>query len=127
MRHASREKLHTFLLYSSSAMTFNPSTRAVRAGIETETQHGAVVPPLHLSTNYSFAGFNQKRAYDYSRSGNPTRDLLAEALAELEEGAGAAVVASGMAAVALALELVPAGGRVLAAHGCCGGTWRPLD
>ncbi len=108
-------------------MTFNPSTRAVRAGIETETQHGAVVPPLHLSTNYSFAGFNQKRAYDYSRSGNPTRDLLAEALAELEEGAGAAVVASGMAAVALALELVPAGGRVLAAHDCYGGTWRLLD
>ena len=57
-----------------------PGTRAVRAGIETDTQHGAVVPPLHLSTNYSFAGFNQKRAYDYSRSGNPTRDLLAEAL-----------------------------------------------
>ena len=106
---------------------FSPATRAVRAGIETDTQHGAVVPPLHLSTNYSFAGFNQKRPYDYSRSGNPTRDLLAEALAELEEGAGAAVVASGMAAVAVALELVPAGGRVLAAHDCYGGTWRLLD
>ena len=103
------------------------STRAVRAGIETDTQHGAVVPPLHLSTNYSFAGFGQKRAYDYSRSGNPTRDLLGEALAELEQGAGAVVTASGMAAVALALELVPAGGRVLAAHDCYGGTWRLLD
>ncbi|GAB3030952.1 MULTISPECIES: cystathionine gamma-synthase [Oleiagrimonas] len=103
------------------------ATRAVRAGIESDTQHGAVVPPLHLSTNYSFAGFGQKRAYDYSRSGNPTRDLLAEALAELEQGAGAVVTASGMAAVALALELVPAGGRVLAAHDCYGGTWRLLD
>lgn len=103
------------------------ATCAVRAGIETDTQHGAVVPPLHLSTNYSFAGFDQKRAYDYSRSGNPTRDLLTEALAELEGGAGGAVVASGMAAVALALELVPAGGRVLAAHDCYGGTWRLLD
>jgi cystathionine gamma-synthase len=102
-------------------------TRAVRAGIETDTQHGAVVPPLHLSTNYSFAGFNEKRAYDYSRSGNPTRDLLAEALADLERGAGAVVTASGMAAVALALELVPAGGTVLAAHDCYGGTWRLLD
>jgi cystathionine gamma-synthase len=102
-------------------------TRAVRAGIETETQHGAVVPPLHLSTNYSFAGFNEKRAYDYSRSGNPTRDLLADALADLEQGAGAVVTASGMAAVALALELVPAGGNILAAHDCYGGTWRLLD
>lgn len=102
-------------------------TRAVRAGIESDTQHGAVVPPLHLSTNFSFAGFNGKRAYDYTRSGNPTRDLLASALADLEHGAHAVVTASGMAAVTLALELVPAGGRVLAAHDCYGGTWRLLD
>jgi len=99
----------------------------VRAGIESDTQHGAVVPPLHLSTNYAFEGLGGKRAYDYSRSGNPTRDLLGNALAELEQGAGAVVTASGMAAVALALELVPAGGRVLAAHDCYGGTWRLLD
>jgi cystathionine gamma-synthase len=103
------------------------NTRAVRAGIESDTQHGAVVPPLHLSTNYAFDGFGNKRAYDYSRSGNPTRDLLGEALAELEQGAGAVVTASGMAAVALALELVPAGSLVLAAHDCYGGTWRLLD
>ncbi|HEX7112885.1 MAG TPA: PLP-dependent transferase, partial [Mizugakiibacter sp.] len=104
-----------------------PCTRAVRAGIETDTQHGAVVPALHLSTNFSFAGFAQKRAYDYSRSGNPTRDLLAGALAELEEGAGAVVTASGMAAVMLVLELVPAGALIVASHDCYGGTWRLLD
>jgi cystathionine gamma-synthase len=102
-------------------------TRAVRAGIESDTQHGAVVPPLHLSTNYAFEGFGRKRAYDYSRSGNPTRDLLGDALTELEEGAGAVVTGSGMSAVALALELVPAGALVLAAHDCYGGTWRLLD
>jgi cystathionine gamma-synthase len=104
-----------------------PCTRAVRAGIESDTQHGAVVPPLHLSSNYSFEGLGAKRAYDYSRSGNPTRDLLGNALAELEQGAGAVVTSSGMSAVALVLELVPAGGRVLAAHDCYGGTWRLLD
>ncbi|HEY8586446.1 MAG TPA: cystathionine gamma-synthase [Rhodanobacter sp.] len=104
-----------------------PCTRAVRAGIESDTQHGAVVPALHLSSNYSFAGFGRKRVYDYSRSGNPTRDLLADALAELEQGAGAVVTASGMAAAALALELVPAGAIVLAAHDCYGGSWRLLD
>lgn len=107
--------------------TWSDCTRAVRAGIETDTQHGAVVPPLYLSTNFSFAGFGDKRRYDYSRSGNPTRDLLAEALAELEHGHAAVVTSSGMAAVALALELVPSGGRVLAAHDCYGGTWRLLD
>jgi cystathionine gamma-synthase len=106
---------------------FAPCTRAVRAGIESDRHHGAVVPALHLSTNYTFEAFNKKRRYDYSRSGNPTRDLLAEALAELEEGVGAVVTASGMAAVALVLELVPAGGLVLAAHDCYGGTWRLLD
>jgi cystathionine gamma-synthase len=103
------------------------TTRAVRAGIESDTQHGAVLPALHLSTNYTFAGFGQKRTYDYSRSGNPTRDLLGSALAELELGAGAVVTASGMAAVALVLELVPAGATVIAAHDCYGGTWRLLD
>ena len=102
-------------------------TRAVRAGVETDAQYGAVVPPLHLSSNFAFAGFGEKRAYDYSRSGNPTRDLLAGALADLEHGAAAVVTASGMAAVALALELVPQGGSVLAAHDCYGGTWRLLD
>jgi cystathionine gamma-synthase len=104
-----------------------PCTRAVRAGIESDAQHGAVVPPLHLSTNYTFESFGQKRRYDYSRSGNPTRDVLADALADLEEGEGAVVTSSGMSAVALALELVPAEGLVLAAHDCYGGTWRLLD
>jgi cystathionine gamma-synthase len=108
-------------------MSISPCTRAVRAGIESDTQHGAVVPPLHLSTNYTFEGFARKRRYDYSRSGNPTRDQLGTALASLEEGAGAVITASGMAAVALVLELVPSGGLVLAAHDCYGGTWRLLD
>ncbi|MFI4970084.1 MAG: PLP-dependent transferase, partial [Lysobacterales bacterium] len=108
-------------------MTTASCTRAVRAGIESDTQHGAVVPPLHLSTNYTFEGFGRKRQYDYSRSGNPTRDQLGLALADLEEGAGAVITASGMAAVALVLELVPPGGLVLAAHDCYGGTWRLLD
>lgn len=106
---------------------FSPCTRAVRAGIESDAQHGAVVPALHLSTNYTFESLGHRRRYDYSRSGNPTRDLLAGALAELEEGAGAVVTSSGMAAVALVLELVPAGGLVLAAHDCYGGCWRLLD
>ena len=58
-----------------------PATRAVRAGIDRDTAFGAVTPPLVLSSNFSFAGFNEKRRYDYTRSGNPTRDLFGEALA----------------------------------------------
>jgi len=74
-------------------MTFSPSsaTAAVRASLETDDQHGAVVPPLHLSSNYTFRSLGDKREYDYTRSGNPTRSALADALAELEGGAGAVV------------------------------------
>jgi cystathionine gamma-synthase len=102
------------------------ATRAGRAGIATDAHHGAVVPPIHLSSTFAFEGFDRKRRYDYTRSGNPTRDHLAGALADLEEGCGAVVTGSGMSAVALALQLVRPGGRVLAAHDCYGGTYRLL-
>ncbi|HUG71939.1 MAG TPA: PLP-dependent transferase, partial [Steroidobacteraceae bacterium] len=51
------------------------TTRSVRAGLESDDVTGAVVPPLHLSSTYAFRAFGDKRKYDYSRSGNPTRDL----------------------------------------------------
>ena len=80
------------------------ATRAVRAGIDRDTAFGAVTPPLVLSSNFSFAGFAEKRQYDYTRSGNPTRDLLGEALAELEGGAGGVVTSTGMSAITLVLN-----------------------
>ena len=104
-----------------------PETVAVRAGIQCDEQHGAVVPPIHLSANYAFAGFGRPRAYDYSRSGNPTRDLVGDALAALEGGAGGIVTATGMAAVTLACSLVKPGDRVLAPYDCYGGTHRLLS
>ncbi|MBL0937612.1 MAG: cystathionine gamma-synthase [Gemmatimonadaceae bacterium] len=104
-----------------------PRTRAVRAGIDRDVGHGAVVPPIHLSSNFSFAAFGTPRKYDYTRSGNPTRSLLADALADLEGGAGAVVTSSGMSAITLVLQLVPTGGRILCAHDCYGGTWRLLN
>ena len=100
------------------------TTRAVRAGIDSDAAHGAVVPPIVLSSNFSFAGFGQKRKYDYTRSGNPTRDLLAEALAELEGGAGSVVTATGMAAVTLVLALLEPGDTLIVPHDCYGGSWR---
>ncbi|MEX2111480.1 MAG: cystathionine gamma-synthase [Gemmatimonadaceae bacterium] len=102
------------------------ATRAVRAGIAADLHHGAVVPPLHLSSTFAFDGFGVKRAYDYTRTGNPTRDYLAQALAELEGGKGAVVTSSGMSAVALTLQLLRPGDLVLAAHDCYGGTHRLL-
>ena len=103
------------------------TTRAVRAGLETDEVTGAVVPPIHLSATYAFRGYGEKRAYDYSRSGNPTRDLLGAALADLEGGAGAVITATGMAAVTLCLQILPGGARVVAPHDCYGGTYRLFD
>ncbi|HEV8217611.1 MAG TPA: PLP-dependent transferase, partial [Gemmatimonadaceae bacterium] len=58
----------------------SPITRAVRAGIATDREHGAVVPPIHLSSTFAFESFAKPRTYDYTRSGNPTRSQLAGAL-----------------------------------------------
>ena len=102
-----------------------PATLAVRAGIDRDTAFGAVTPPLVLSSNFSFDGFDRKRAYDYTRSGNPTRDLLGEALAELEGGAGGVVTSTGMSAITLVLHaLLPQGGRLVVPHDAYGGSWR---
>lgn len=102
----------------------SPATRAVRAALESDTQHGAVVPPLHLTSTFAFKCFGEKRSYDYTRSGNPTRDALAEAIASLEGGAGAVVTSSGMSAVHLACQLLSHDDLLIAPHDCYGGTHR---
>ncbi|MDQ7992928.1 MAG: cystathionine gamma-synthase [Propionicimonas sp.] len=105
-----------------------PTTRAVRAGVNTDRAFRAVVPPINLSATYSFAGLGEPGDYDYSRSGNPTRTLLAEALADLEGGASCVVTASGMGAVTTSLHaLLPPGGRLVAPFDCYGGSWRLFD
>jgi cystathionine gamma-synthase len=102
-----------------------PATKAVRAGIDCDTSFGAVTPPIVLSSNFTFEGFDAKRKYDYSRSGNPTRDQLAEALAALEGGAGGVITSTGMAAIALVLNaMLRPGDRLLVPHDCYGGSWR---
>ncbi len=99
-------------------------TRAVRAGMCADDVTGAVVPPIHMSSTYAFRGLGQKRSYDYSRSGNPTRDLLANAISDLEEGVGAVITGSGMGAITLIGHLFDTGARVIVPHDCYGGTYR---
>ncbi|MBR9857979.1 MAG: cystathionine gamma-synthase [Gammaproteobacteria bacterium] len=104
---------------------YQTQTHAVRTGIDTDTQHGAVVPPIYLSSTYSFADFNEQRRFDYARSGNPTRQTLIDALTRLEKGAGAAVTASGMGAINLIItSQLQAGDLLLAPHDCYGGSHR---
>ena len=88
---------------------------------------GAVVPPIHLTSTFAFKCFGEKRSYDYTRSGNPTRDLLGAAISDLEGGVGGVVTATGMAAITLVGYLIPAGGRIIAPHDCYGGTYRLFE
>ena len=104
---------------------YQRETYAVKSGIASDQQHGAVVPPIYLSTNYTFAGFGEKRQFDYSRSGNPTRELLGQALAELEGGAAGVITGTGMGAINLvATALLKSDELLVAPHDCYGGTYR---
>lgn len=99
-------------------------TRAVRAGLHADTTHRAVMPPIHLSSNFHFEAPGVFGEYDYTRSGNPTRDLAADAIAGLEGGCGAVVTSSGMSAVSVVTRLLSPGDLLLAPHDCYGGSHR---
>lgn len=102
-------------------------TIAVASGINCDAAHGAVTPPLYLSANFAFDGFADPGRYEYTRSGNPTRDQFAAALTELESGAGCVVTSTGMSAVALVLQLLQPGDLLVVPHDGYGGTWRLVD
>lgn len=107
-----------------SAELLGTATAAVRAGIAVDRDHRAVVPPIHLSSNFLFDGLGQKRPYDYTRSGNPTRDILATAIADLEGGVRGVITSTGMSAITNVVQLVQPGQRVVVTHDCYGGTHR---
>ena len=103
-----------------------PQTIAAANGIATDRTFGAVAPPLYLSSTFAFAGFEKARDYDYTRTANPSRAMLADTIARLEGGAGGVVVSSGMAAVDLVLSRLRSDDLILAPHDCYAGTWRLL-
>ena len=109
-------------------MTRKQATIAVRSGLNDDEQYGCVVPPIHLSSTYNFTGFNEPRAHDYSRRGNPTRDVVQRALAELEGGAGAVLTNTGMSAILLVTTVfLKPGDLLVAPHDCYGGSYRLFD
>ncbi|GAB4525985.1 MAG: O-succinylhomoserine (thiol)-lyase [Amphiplicatus sp.] len=105
----------------------DPRTVAAGAGVRADTAFRAVMPPLYLSATYAYDEVGVKPPCDYSRTNNPTRAIFAKAVADLEGGAGAVVVSSGMAAVDLVLHLLIADDLVVAPHDCYGGTRRLLN
>ena len=101
-------------------------TRAIHIGNERDPETGAVVPPIHVASTYVQHRAGEWREFDYSRSGNPTRNKLERTLASLEGGVGALAFASGMAATHCVSMLLESGDHILAGADIYGGTYRLL-
>ncbi|MFC3124379.1 O-acetylhomoserine aminocarboxypropyltransferase/cysteine synthase family protein [Pseudoroseomonas globiformis] len=113
-------------------MSLHPETLALHAGWRADPTHGAVAVPIYQTTSYQFADSEHARSlfaleqsgFIYSRTGNPTVDVLERRLAALEGGAGALALASGQAASAFSiLALARAGDNIISSTDLYGGTW----
>lgn len=100
------------------------ATIVATAGVATDPAWHSISPPLVSSDTFRWPNATDKPDYDYSRTVNPNRDMLARALAEMEGAAGGVITCSGEAASLLAMLLAPAGALIVAPHDCYGGTYR---
>lgn len=104
------------------------ATRVVHAGAEPDAATGAVSPPIVLASTFAQEGVGRPRGgWEYSRSGNPTRDRLERAVADLEGGASGIAFASGSAASAAIAELAAPGDEIVVGDDVYGGTYRLLE
>src|ERR1044072_2340323 len=102
------------------------STRCVQLGAGTDN-HGAIVPPIYQTATFQQPTATEFGEFDYTRSGNPTRALLEQQLADLEEGKFACAFTSGMAALTSLIRTLRSGDEIVAGNDLYGGTVRLLD
>ena len=103
------------------------ATRSVQIGVGRDEKTGGISFPIYPSATYRHPGVGQSTGYDYTRSGNPTRDILEEALAELEGGARGLAFSSGMAALTTLFLHFSSGDHLVVSEDLYGGTYRVLD
>lgn len=101
-------------------------TKLVQLGNLSDAKTGAVNPPIYMSTAYKHNGIGQSTGYDYTRTKNPTREILEKGIAELENGDAGFACSSGMAAVQLVLSLFKPGDEIILPDDIYGGTYRLL-
>ena len=107
--------------------TVKIETLLAQIGNRSEMQTGTVNPPIYLSTAYRHNGIGESTGFDYSRTGNPTRKLLEEAIAQLEEGERGFAYSSGMAAIHSLLCLFAPGDEIVVSADLYGGTYRLFE
>jgi cystathionine gamma-synthase/cystathionine beta-lyase len=105
----------------------NISTQAVQIGLDWDTRTGAVTVPIYQTATFRHPGLGRSTGYDYSRSGNPTRQALEEGIARLDGGARGFAYASGMAAIANLLLLFKRGDHLIVTEDLYGGTYRLFE
>lgn len=99
----------------------------IHGGIYGDPRTGAVNVPIYQTSTYEQLELGKHRGYEYSRTGNPTREALEALIAELEGGAAGFAFASGMAAITAVLSLLKSGDKVILSSNVYGGTFRVLD
>lgn len=105
----------------------NIETALIHGGISTDERTGAVNVPIYQTSTFKQDGIGKMRGYEYSRTGNPTREALEALIAELEGGTAGFAFGSGMAATTAVLSLFNSGDRILISNNVYGGTFRVLD
>lgn len=103
---------------------YKPATTFVHAGTEPDPSTGAIMTPIFQTSTYVQSGPNQHQGYDYSRAGNPTRDALEKAFAQVEKARFGLAFSSGVAATDAVVRLLLPGDEVIAANDMYGGTFR---
>lgn len=102
-------------------------TKAIHEGQQPDPQTGAVIVPIYITSTYQQEAIGQHKGYEYSRTGNPTRTALEEALAAIENGKFGLAFASGLAATTTVLSLLKSGDHIIAGDDLYGGTYRLLE
>ena len=99
-------------------------TKAVHAGVEPDPTTGAIMTPIYQTSTYVQAAPGEHKGYEYSRTGNPTRNALENALAELENGKFGACFGSGLAATDCVMKMLKPGDEIISTNDLYGGSYR---
>jgi cystathionine gamma-synthase len=101
-------------------------TTTIHTGVDKDSAYNSVITPIYATSTFRFEDVGRSKGYDYSRTSNPTRKALEQNLAALEGGTGASAVATGMAAITVALHFFKTGDHLICTNDCYGGTERLL-
>ena len=103
------------------------ATRAIHAGQEPDPTTGAIMTPIYATSTYVQESPGKHKGYDYARSINPTRLAYEKCVADLESGTRGFAFASGLAAMATALDLLESGSHLVVSDDLYGGTFRLFE